>query len=293
MKILIIGNRGQLGSELTRVLADGRGELGAVPGAYRGADVTGADLGELDITDFGAARAFIAAGKFELIVNCAAMTNVDACESEYEAAMKINALGPRNVAAAAQEAGSALVHISTDYVFDGRGTRPYAEWDVPAPVSVYGKSKLLGERYVRENCPASFIIRTAWLYGQNGSNFVKTILKAGEEKDVITVVDDQRGNPTNAADLAHHILKAGATREYGIYHCTGDGECSWYDFAKEIIRLSGAACEVRPCAAKDYPRPAPRPAYSAMDNLMLRATVGDEMRPWQEALAAFMGTYAR
>jgi dTDP-4-dehydrorhamnose reductase len=290
MRILIIGNKGQLGSELTRILAAGRSELGQIPDVYKNAEVLGADVDTLDITDHAAAIAFASKiGKADLLINCAAMTNVDACESDFESAMRINAIGARNAALMAREMHCSIIHISTDYIFDGCGTKPYVEWDIPAPVSIYGKSKLLGERYVRETLPDSFIVRTAWLYGYTGNNFVKTILKAAKEKGALKVVDDQRGNPTNAADLAHHILKIGATHEYGIYHCTGDGECSWYDFAKEIVRLSGITCEVSPCTTDEFPRPAPRPAYSAMDNLMLRCTVGDEMRGWREAIAAFMG----
>jgi dTDP-4-dehydrorhamnose reductase len=289
MRILIIGNKGQLGSELTRILANGRSELGHIPDAYKGADVVGADVDTLDIANRAATIAFAdQLDPVDLLINCAAMTNVDACESDAESAMRINAIGARNAAEMSAGLHCPIVHISTDYVFDGHGTKPYTEWDIPAPASVYGKSKLLGERYVRETQPESFIVRTAWLYGYIGNNFVKTILKAAREKGALKVVDDQRGNPTNAADLAHHILKIGVTHEYGIYHCTGEGECSWYDFAAEIVRLSGIPCEVTPCTTEEFPRPAPRPAYSAMDNLMLRCTVGDEMRPWRDAIAAFM-----
>jgi dTDP-4-dehydrorhamnose reductase len=289
MRILIIGNKGQLGSELARVLSDGHSELGQIPAIYEGANVIGADVDTLDITNHAAITAFAEQlGHADLLINCAAMTNVDVCEIDQESAMRINAIGARNAAIMAQGFHCPIIHISTDYVFDGHAVTPYTEWDLPAPVSIYGKSKLLGERYVRETWTESFIVRTSWLYGRNGNNFVKTILKAAREKGALKVVNDQRGNPTNAADLAHHILKFGATREYGIYHCTGNGECSWYDFAKEIIKLSGIPCEVNPCTTEEFPRPAPRPAYSAMDNLMLRCTVGDEMRPWQDAIAAFM-----
>jgi dTDP-4-dehydrorhamnose reductase len=289
MRILIIGNKGQLGSELTRVLTNGYGELGPIPDAYEGADIIGADVDSLDITSRDATAAFADRLKrADLLINCAAMTNVDACESDAEAAMRVNAVGARNAAYMARVLRCPIVHISTDYVFDGRGEKPYAEWDIPAPVSVYGKSKLLGEHCVRETLPEAFIVRTSWLYGHVGNNFVKTILKAAREKGALKVVNDQRGNPTNAADLAHHILKIGVTHAYGIYHCTGNGECSWYDFAKEIVRLSDIPCALEPCTTEEFPRPAPRPAYSAMDNLMLRCTVGDDMRPWREALAAFI-----
>ena len=223
------------------------------------------------------------------------MTNVNGCESAPDTAMKINAIAPRFLAAAAQKIGAKLVYVSTDYVFDGDGARtsddsiiPYTEWDVCAPCSVYGKSKWLGEQYVREVCPRTFVVRTAWLYGYVGGNFVKTIWKNGAQKGELKVVDDQMGNPTNANDLAYHILKLALTDTYGVYHCTGTGVCSWYDFACEIIRLAGVPCRVTPCTTEEYPTPAKRPAYSALDNAMLRCTVGDEMREWKAALAVYV-----
>jgi dTDP-4-dehydrorhamnose reductase len=289
MRILIIGSKGQLGSELTRVLAIEHSELGQIPNIYKDAVVIGADADELDITSRNTVVAFAKEiEKIDLIINCAAMTDVDACETDQESALRINAIGARNAAYMAVKLNCPIIHISTDYVFDGHAVKPYTEWDIPAPVSIYGKSKLLGECYVRETCPESFIVRTSWLYGHAGNNFVKTILKTAREKGILKVVDDQRGNPTNAVDLAHHILKIGTTREYGIYHCTGKGDCSWYDFATEIVKLSGIPCEVIPCTTKEFPRPAPRPVYSGMKNLMLQCTVGDEMRQWQEAIATFM-----
>lgn len=189
---------------------------------------------------------------------------------------------------AAEQVGAKIIHISTDYVFEGNGTSPYREYDLPSPVSIYGKTKLAGENYVREFCSRHFIIRTAWLYGYNGKNFVKTIIKAGKEKGHLDVVDDQRGNPTNAEDLAHHILKVALTEEYGTYHCTGKGECSWYDFAKKIVEYAGINCTVSPIKSSELTRTAKRPAYSSLDNMMLRCTVGDEMREWQEALKMFI-----
>ena len=160
---------------------------------------------------------------------------------------------------------------------------------------MYGKTKLLGEAYVREFCSRYFILRTAWLYGYAGNNFVKTMLKYGKANGALTVVSDQLGNPTNAADLAHHILKLAATTEYGVYHCTGEGTCSWYDFAAEIIRLAGIDATVTPCTSAEYaaahPEAASRPAFSALDNKMLRCSVGNDMRDWKEALACFFENY--
>jgi dTDP-4-dehydrorhamnose reductase len=229
--------------------------------------------------------------KPETIINCAAYTNVDKCESDADGAMKANAAGPRNLALAAEETGAKLIHISTDYVFSGDDASPRNEWDMPNPQSVYGYSKLLGEQYVRQFCRRSFIVRTAWLYGYTGNNFVKTVLKAARETGKVKVVNDQRGNPTNAADLAHHLLKLAATDGYGLYHCTNKGECSWYEFAAEFLRLSGLGHTIVPCTTEEYPRPAKRPAYSSLENRMLRITVGDEMRTWQDAIGAYMGHY--
>jgi dTDP-4-dehydrorhamnose reductase len=173
-------------------------------------------------------------------------------------------------------------------VFSGIGDKPLKEYELPAPVSVYGKTKLKGEEYVREFCSKYFIVRTAWLYGYNGNNFVYTIMKHGKEKGKLNVVNDQRGNPTNAEDLAHHLLKLSVTEEYGIYHCTGEGECSWFDFASKIIELAGINCEVNPCSSDEFVRAAKRPSYSSLDNMMLRCTVGNEMRNWVDALEVFM-----
>ncbi len=291
MRILITGCRGQLGTELAKVLADGRSELGAVPDCYKNAELFCVDINELDISDAGTVKLFFKDNNFDLIINCAAMTNVDACETDFEAALKGNAIGPRNLAHVADGMQSKLVHISTDYVFGGSADKPYHEWDTPVPSTAYGKSKLLGEQYVLQSCRKAFIVRTAWLYGYAGSNFVKTILKLANEKGELKVVNDQRGCPTNAADLAHHILKIAASEFYGVYHCTGHGECSWYDFACEIVRLAGIPCEIFHCTTAEFPRPAPRPAYSSLDNLMLRCTVGDEMREWKDALCEFIQNY--
>jgi dTDP-4-dehydrorhamnose reductase len=288
LNVLITGSKGQLGNELIDILQTGKSEIGSISPVYTDAEITGVDIDVLDITDIRAVSAFVDAKSFDLIINCAAMTDVDACESNYETAMKVNAVGARNMAWAADRAGAKIVYISTDYVFDGKASAPYCEWDLPAPATIYGKSKLLGERYVRETCVHSFIVRAAWLYGRVGNNFVRTILKLAGEKERIQVVNDQVGNPTNAGDLAHHILKIAVADEYGVYHCTGGGVCSWYDFAAEIVRLAGLPCEVVPCTTEEFPRPAPRPAYSAMEHLALRAGVGDEMRAWEDALRAFM-----
>ena len=291
MKILITGSNGQLGSELTKILREGRSEIGPIPEVMINAQLDSIDLDDLDITDINASSSYITAASPDIIINCAAYTDVDACEANREDAFRVNAIGARNMAICAEKIGAKLVHLSTDYVFAGDAERPYSEFDLPAPKSVYGLTKLAGEDYVRQFSTRWFIVRTAWLYGLSGRNFVKTILKRASETGKLKVVDDQIGNPTNAADLAHHILKIAAAGEYGLCHCTGKGECSWYEFAKKIVEYSGIEAMVEPCTSEEYPRPAKRPSYSSLDHMMLRSTVGDEMRCWQEALRNFIKKY--
>ncbi|HWQ41970.1 MAG TPA: dTDP-4-dehydrorhamnose reductase [Desulfosporosinus sp.] len=291
MKILITGAIGQLGSSLMKILKMGTSELGEIPVFFKVAETEGVDFQELDITDLETVLAYTANSKPDLIINCAAYTNVDGCETNQDDAYKVNTLGARNMAIAAEKIGAKLVHVSTDYVFAGNGTKPDNEASICHPQSTYGTTKYLGEQYVRDFCSRYFIVRTAWLYSPVGKNFVKTIMKAGRERGALKVVNDQIGNPTNAVDLAYHILKIAVTEEYGIYHCTGNGECSWYDFASKIIEYAGIKATVSPCTTEDYPSPAKRPAYSALDNMMLRCTVGDEMRNWQDALRYFMDHY--
>ena len=291
MKILISGATGQLGSTLKDILKMGNSELGKIPVLFKDAKTESVNSQELDITDLEIVLAYTANSKPDLIINCAAYTNVDGCETNQDAAFKVNALGARNMAIAAEKIGAKLVHVSTDYVFAGNGTKPDNEASICHPQSIYGTTKYLGEQYVRDFCSRYFIVRTAWLYSPVGKNFVKTIMKAGRERGALKVVNDQIGNPTNAVDLAYHILKIAATEEYGIYHCTGNGECSWFDFASKIIEYAGIKATVSPCTTEDYPSPAKRPAYSALDNMMLRCTVGDEMRNWQVALKYFMDHY--
>ncbi|QLY79144.1 dTDP-4-dehydrorhamnose reductase [Clostridium intestinale] len=288
MKVLITGAKGQLGKQITNILRNGQSEIGKLPAEYENVEIIGVDVDVLDITDINAVRSYLTDVKPEIIINCAAYTNVDACESNEDLAFKINALGPRNLAIISNEVNAKVVHVSTDYVFSGEGTVPFKEYDETIPVSVYGKTKLAGEKFVREIADKYYIIRTAWLYGYEGSNFVYTIIKAGKEKGYLTVVDDQRGNPTNAEDLSHHMLKVAVTEEYGTYHCTGTGECSWYDFASKIIEFSNIECKVDPVTSNDYVRAAKRPSYSSLDNMMLRVTVGDEMRNWEDALKVFL-----
>ena len=289
---MITGSNGQLGNELQTIIKSGKSEIGAISEKYKDAVIFAVDIDTLDITDMAATDKFISENKPDLIINCAAMTNVDGCETMREVAFKVNALGVRNLAVAASKIGAKFIHVSTDYVFAGNGTKPYVEWDKIDPQSVYGASKALGEKYALSFNKKTFVVRTSWLYGYIGKNFVKTVRRVIKERGSITVVNDQRGNPTNANDLAHHLLKLGVTEEYGVYHCTGEGECSWYDFAAKIAEYSGFENAVFPCSTKEYNEkfnvPTKRPEYSSLMNMGLICTVGNEMRGWEDALKEYI-----
>lgn len=288
MKIVVAGSNGQLGRELTEILSSGRADIGAINRSYADAVVAAADIDMLDITDMGALDKFVSELKPDIIFNCSAYTNVDKAEEERELAFKINSEGCLNLARVSSKYGAKLVSVSTDYVFDGESDIPYAETDKPNPKNVYGKSKLAGEQNIAANAERYFIVRTAWLYGKTGKNFVHTMLRLGREKDSVNVVGDQFGNPTNANDLAYHMLKIALTENYGIYHCTGKGVCSWYDFACRIFMKAGLKAKAVKCTSEEYPSKVKRPHFSALENRRLAQTVGDEMRPWQDALDSFL-----
>ena len=287
-KIVITGGKGQLGSELARCLKRRTTELGRVPLFKTDYEYTVIDADELDITDEQAVRSFFAQGAYTTIINCAAFTNVNLCESEEEKAYQVNKVGAENLAKAAQAYNMKLIHVSTDYVFAGNGSRPYLESEATAPQSAYGRTKEAGERAVMMHCSRYFIVRTAWLYGYTGNNFVKTMMKLGRERGAVSVVNDQYGNPTNAADLAYHLLKLVTSDSYGIYHGTGLGICSWYEFACKIMEYAGIQATVTPCTTEEYMTPAKRPAYSALDHYHFEKTVGYAFRPWEEALHYFI-----
>ncbi|ADY12223.1 dTDP-4-dehydrorhamnose reductase [Sphaerochaeta globosa] len=292
MTILITGAHGQLGNELQKILEEATSERGKLPLFYERSRIVAVDVDELDITSSDAVDAFFSVHKPNLAFNCAAMTNVDGCEGNEDAAYLVNAVGPKNLALACERHGARLMHISTDYVFDGLGTRPYVETDETAPNTAYGRSKLAGEQFVLASCRNSCICRTAWLYGYIGNNFVKTLLRLAREKGSLTVVDDQVGNPTSAVDLAWQLALLAASQETGIFHCTCNGEAvSWNAFAKRIMEKAGLAVEVKACTTAQFPRPAKRPAYSALENRHLRKTIGDSMRDWKEALDSFLVNY--
>lgn len=292
MRILITGSKGQLGNELKRLLETGKAEIGPVPSEYNEANVDYVDYDALDITDAAAVESWMSEHAYDLVINCAAMTNVDGCEAAEGAAFKVNAQGPENLARECEKQDAKFVQVSTDYVFPGIDATPRTEQDSTGPVSAYGRSKLAGELAVRKACRKYFIVRTAWLYGYVGKNFVKTMLNLGKTKDEISVVNDQLGNPTSANDLAYEILKIALTDNYGVYHCTNEGTCSWADFSKAIMEGAGLNCKVNRCTSKEYkemnPASANRPAYSSLENVHLKTTIGNEMRDWQNALKTYL-----
>ncbi len=276
MKILITGVKGQLGYEVMRLL-EGKEEI------------CGIDIDDLDITDSKKTFDYISQFKPDVVVHAAAYTNVDGCESNVDLAYKVNAIGTQNLASACLENNAIMVYISTDYVFDGEKGEPYLEFDKPNPINIYGKSKLAGEQMVQKMLNRFFIVRTAWLYGINGNNFVKTMLKLAKEKEEIRVVDDQWGTPTYTRDLAEAIYKLLNTHNYGIYHCTNRGMCTWYDFAKKIFQIAGLRnTKVIPISTEELGRPANRPRYSVLRNYMLELTIGDCFMDWEEALSEFL-----
>lgn len=249
----------------------------------------GLDIDELDITDAASCLERIRALRPDVIVNAAALTAVDYCESHAEEAFRVNGLGAGNLAAAAASAGALLVHYSTDYVFDGLKEGPYTEDDSPAPRSVYGKSKLRGEELIRETCPDHLILRTAWLFGRNGNNFIRTILCAAREGRPLRVVDDQRGSPTYTRDLADRtasMIEAGCR---GTFHVTNGGRCTWYELAVRVVEweaIGGVA--ITPVTTGEYPRPAPRPANSVLASARLEEAGLPPLRPWQEAVRDYL-----
>lgn len=293
MNILITGANGQLGQEIRHLIAENDSPLGGISPELLSAnilatDVAGEDVVSLDITNGTEVDSFIRDNAINVVINCAAATNVDGCETDPGFARLLNEKGPENLAQACSNNGAVLCHVSTDYVFSGENPMPQTEDAICDPNTVYGKTKLAGENAVRELCPQHFIVRTAWLYGKYGKNFVYTMLNLGKEKDFIKVVDDQHGSPTNAADLAYEILSLINTENYGTYHCTGNGATTWNVFAQEIMNHAGLSCDVQGCSSAEWAAPAPRPAWSILDNKHLRDTIGDKMPSWDVSLNRFL-----
>ncbi|WP_316245794.1 dTDP-4-dehydrorhamnose reductase [Paenibacillus tuaregi] len=275
-KVLITGAGGQLGLELQRVFRE------------KGYEVYGMDRDSLDITDAEQCHIMLNRVRPDVVIHAAAYTQVDQAESDPDTAYRVNAYGTRNIAAAAEAAGAKLVYISTDYVFNGKGTMPYSEFHPTDPVNVYGCSKWEGEELVRQLHTRFFVVRTSWVYGAGGSNFVRTMLKVGKRDGRVSVVADQIGCPTYTRDLASVIEQLSSTQRYGTYHVSGAGSCSWYEFACAIFEDAGMRVDVVPVTTGEYPRPAPRPAYSVLDHQALRLNGFHPIRHWREALQDFL-----
>lgn len=276
MKTLITGANGQLGTELHEILER------EFPGQTLYTDVQ-----ELDLTNAKAVDSYVANNEITHIVNCAAYTAVDRAEEEKMLCAAVNTDAVKNLAMAADANGAKIIHISTDYVFDGTNHRPYRESDKVNPISQYGATKRKGETLLLALAPQAIIIRTAWLYSAHGKNFVKTMLRLADSQPEIKVVCDQIGTPTFARDLARAVVKVLQSHQWvpGIYHFTDEGAASWYDFAKAIFRIAGKDVKVTPIRTEDYPTPASRPSYSILDRTRIKATYGIEIPHWEEALA--------
>lgn len=273
MRIGITGCKGQLGRALQEALA--------------GHDLLCMGLPEHDIRDGPAIRRAIGEFAPEVVVHCAAMTHVDGCERDPDAAYRINGLGTQNVALACQDVGAAMVYVSTNEVFDGRASQPYLEWDPPNPVGAYGRSKLAGERFTQMLLTRFYIVRTAWLYARGGNNFVSKILRAADERGELSVVTDEVSSPTYAPDLAEAIARLIQTRHYGLYHFTNEGICSRFAFARKILELGGRGhVPLRPITSDQYQRLARPPLYAPIRNFC-GAALGIRLRPWQEALEEY------
>lgn len=280
-KILVTGCNGQLGREINRIYA------GSSEYEIFNTDVFQPEVTELDITDIDKVLKLVREVKPYAIINCAAHTGVDACETDRDNAYRINAVGPRNLSIAATEAGAKLVHISTDYVFDGKAAKPYVEFDIPNPQGMYGATKLAGEEFVKQFAKDFFIIRTAWLYG-DGKNFVKTMLRLSRTKDEVSVVGDQFGAPTSTVELARAIAALLPTENYGLFHGTCEGMCSWAEFAEKIFSLAGKKTKVKAITTEEYGAPAARPAYSVLENYMFKLTTDVRFAQWEEAAELYV-----
>jgi dTDP-4-dehydrorhamnose reductase len=275
MKVLVLGARGMLGQDLVEILAP----------EY---EIISWDLAEIDITREKETAKNIVKVRPQAVINCAAYTNVDQCETRREQAFLVNAEGAKHVALASFTANARLIHLSTDYVFDGTATTPYKEDDPPYPISVYGQSKHQGEIYIRQIGRDHTIIRTAWLYGPRGKNFVEAILAQAAAGREIRVVDDQRGPPTFTRDLSQAIKELLPIPERGIFHVTNSGSCTWFEFALQILEESGFRdTKVQPISSKELGRPAKRPAYSILDNSRYEQATGNRMRSWERALKGY------
>ena len=276
MKVLVTGVRGQLGYDVM-------GEL-----EKRGIEAVGVDIQEMDITDAASVDKVLKDAAPDAVIHCAAYTAVDAAEDQEELCRRVNRDGTRNIARVCRELDIKMVYISTDYVFNGQGTRPWEPEDERQPLNVYGLTKCEGEEAVQELLKKYFIVRIAWVFGINGKNFVKTMLRLAENNKRVTVVNDQYGSPTYTYDLAKLLVDMVQTQKYGIYHATNEGICTWYEFACEIFKQAGIEMEVVPVSAAEYPAKAKRPENSRMSKEKLTENGFDRLPPWQDALKRYL-----
>ena len=275
-KVIVTGANGQLGRAINQQYA-GSTEY----------ELINTDVGELDITSIDRVMEFVRSIQPYAIINCAAYTAVEACENEEDLAFRINAIGARNLSIAANETSAKMVHVSTDYVFDGNGNRPYRETDPVGPQGAYGRTKLAGENFVKEFSDRHFIVRTAWLYG-DGKNFVKTMLRLSETHDKVRVVRDQVGSPTSTVELSKAIAYLLPTENYGLFHGTCEGYCSWAQFTEEMFRLAGRKTAVEAITSEEYGAAVKRPAYSILENYMFKMTTDFMFSDWHDAIAEYL-----
>lgn len=278
MRVLVTGAAGQLGCDVRR--------------AFAGDDVVALGRAELDVTSEPAVVAAVRDARPELVVHTAAWTKVDACETDPRTAMAVNAAGAWWVARACDLAGAAMVYLSSDYVFDGTAGRPYDEGDATNPQSVYGRSKLAGERLVRETLARHTIVRTSWVHGRDGANFVRTMLRLGRERGAVSVVDDQTGSPTFGADLAPALRTLAVSRRYGTFHLTNAGHCTWFELARTAFAVAGIAVDVAPTDTATFGAPAPRPAYSVLDNGLAHLAGVTPLPHWSDALERLLADWS-
>lgn len=276
MRVLVTGVKGQLGHDVMNELAK------------RGYEGIGVDVEEMDITDAAAVERVMREAHADKVVHCAAWTAVDAAEDQVDLCRKVNALGTENIAKMCRELDLPMIYLSTDYVFDGEGTRPWEPDDERHPLNVYGQTKYEGEIAVEKYLEKYFIVRIAWVFGVNGKNFIKTMLKLSETHDTLTVVDDQVGSPTYTYDLARLLVDMLETEKYGRYHATNEGLCSWYEFAQEIFRQAGKNVTVLPVSSEEYPAKAKRPHNSRMNKDKLEEMGFERLPSWQDALSRYL-----
>ncbi|MGW8824279.1 dTDP-4-dehydrorhamnose reductase [Paenibacillus lautus] len=287
MKVLVTGSSGQLGQDVVRLLK------------RTGFKVKGYSKEELDITDLEQCRRIISEYRPECIIHCAAYTAVDLAETNIDKAYLVNAIGTRNIVIASEYIKAKLVYISTDYVFDGQSELPYHEYDNTNPLSIYGKSKRAGEELVQSLGSKWFIVRTSWVFGHFGNNFVKTMLNYGQTRPILQVVNDQKGSPTFTIDIARFLIALIQTEKYGVYHVSNSSFCTWYEFAKAISQEMNNLVEnsftaiIEPCTTESYSRPAPRPRNSVLEHIAIRANGFEDLRPWRDGLKDFLFEYHR